>query len=118
MNTPPETEQLQVALASLSTAIAKIVSDQVDKTLREILPVKLPANSDDSFAASRLINRKQAAELLNVTPRTVDKWKKRGRLPYLKIGYSVRFKVGDLIGHLDDTSRVVRVPTGRAQRRR
>jgi len=32
MNTPPEIELLQEALARLTTAIAKFVSDQIDET--------------------------------------------------------------------------------------
>ena len=38
------------------------------------------------------------AEYLGVTERTVRTWQRRHRLPYLKIGGTVRFRPMDVVG--------------------
>ena len=38
------------------------------------------------------LNRKQLAERYGVSLRTVDRWVRRRRISYMKIGRSVRFK--------------------------
>jgi excisionase family DNA binding protein len=108
MNTTQETECLQNALAGLATVMTKIVNERVEQALAESLPVSPPVNAGNRFAADRLLNKKQMAELLNVTPRSVDNWMKRGLLPYLKIGRSVRFDGGNVFRHLDGTALVDR----------
>jgi excisionase family DNA binding protein len=105
MNTSEEIERLQNALANLATVMAKIISDRVDAAVSELQPTRLPANPSDP-ANNRVLNKKQVAELLNVTVRSVDEWMKRGILPYLKIGRTVRFKSGDIVRHLDETATV------------
>jgi len=116
MNTSQETERLQTALAGLATVMTKMVNERVEQALAESLPARLPAGADGNngnrFASDRLLNKKQVAELLNVTPRCVDNWMKRGFLPYLKIGRSVRFNAGNLVRHLDDTALVARCAAG------
>ena len=117
MNTIQETERLQNALAGLVTTLTKMVSERVEQALVESLPVKLPAittgNAADRRASDRLLTKRQVAELLNVTPRSIDNWMKRGLLPYLKIGRSVRFNASNVIRHLDETALVDRAGTAR-----
>jgi excisionase family DNA binding protein len=48
-----------------------------------------------------LITRKQVAELLSVSLRTVDRWIARGELPYYKLGKVVRFKLSDIQERLE-----------------
>jgi excisionase family DNA binding protein len=116
MNTSPETEHLQNALAGLATVMTKIISERIEQAVSEKLPVKLPANVDDKATDNRVVTKKQLAELLKVKPRTVDNWMKRGFLPYLKIGRSVRFKTCDVVRQLDDTALVDRARLARRGR--
>src|ERR1022692_1631850 len=102
MNNDQEIENLQKALAALGAAIGKIIRVSVEQVLAEKQHVKNPINDGDPFSTGRILTKNQAAELLNITTRTVDEWMKRGLLPYLKIGRTVRFKEDDLMRHLND----------------
>jgi excisionase family DNA binding protein len=106
MNDNQETESLQKALAALAAAINKIISESVEHVLTEKQLVKNLINGRESVSTGRILTKKQAAELLHITTRTVEDWMKRGLLPYLKIGRTVRFKEDDLMRHLNDYSLV------------
>ena len=56
----------------------------------------------------RYLTKREVAELLRVTPRTIDNMMKRGQLVWHKIGRTVRFKLDALERHLDETARVCR----------
>lgn len=44
----------------------------------------------------QLLNERQAAELLNISPRTLWGHRKAGKLPCVRIGASVRYSPSDL----------------------
>jgi excisionase family DNA binding protein len=46
--------------------------------------------------SSNLLNKKTAAEVLNVSLRTLDNHIKAGRLPFVKLGKLVRFIPSDI----------------------
>jgi hypothetical protein len=48
--------------------------------------------------SSPLLDEKQAAELLNVTPGTLSVWRctRRYPLPYVKVGRSVKYRLADI----------------------
>jgi excisionase family DNA binding protein len=48
------------------------------------------------------------AARLKVQVRTVDNWMRRGILPYIKLGSSVRFHIADVDEHLRKNNRVAR----------
>lgn len=53
----------------------------------------------DEVSFQRLLTRDQVAKVLNVSPRTVDYWRKRkggAALPFVKHGYVVRFLPRDV----------------------
>jgi excisionase family DNA binding protein len=39
-----------------------------------------------------LLSKKEVAARLRISPRTLDQWMRAGRVPFLKIGRSVRFR--------------------------
>jgi len=47
---------------------------------------------------SPLLDEKQAAEILNVTPGTLSVWRctRRYPIPYVKVGRAVRYRLSDL----------------------
>ena len=49
---------------------------------------------------SALLTRTQLAERLNISHRTVDDWRERGLIPYLKIGGVIRFDFGQVMAGL------------------
>jgi len=55
-----------------------------------------PAGVEDSLLTKRTI-----APKLEIKPRTLDEWMQQGRIPYLKVGKSVRFRWSDVIAKLN-----------------
>ena len=66
------------------------------------MPDKLTTDGD------KFLTTEEVAELLQVCPRTIERWVKRGLLPVLKIGSLVRYRMEDVINHLNKKCRVVR----------
>jgi excisionase family DNA binding protein len=52
--------------------------------------------TNDGFSDDRLLTKVELAQRLRIDPRTVNIWMKRGRLPYLKLGKSLRFRWSDV----------------------
>jgi excisionase family DNA binding protein len=57
-------------------------------------------------ASERLLKKTELAERLGVSTRTIDDWQRRGRIAYLKIGRSARYRWGDVIAKLSELCRV------------
>ena len=56
--------------------------------------------------SERLLKKAELAERLGVSSRTIDDWQRRGRIAYLKIGRSARYRWGDVIAKLSERCRV------------
>ena len=110
MNISPETERLQNALAELASSIVKIINDRVDQAALGSVPASLPAQIGlaEPKADVQMVGKEEVAKMLGMTIRTVDNWMGRGLLPYFKIGRSVRFRMDDVVQHLDQCTRVCR----------
>ena len=61
----------------------------------------------------RLLTKEQAAEMFQVSTRTVESWMAAQRIPYFKIGRVVRFRWKDVMDHLTKTSYVARKKANR-----
>lgn len=48
-----------------------------------------------------LLNKRGLAVKLRISKRSVDVWMKKGRLPFIKIGKTVRFRWPDVLQKLD-----------------
>jgi excisionase family DNA binding protein len=46
------------------------------------------------------IDKKELAARLKLTPRTIEVWCKQGRIPWFKIGHTVRYRWEDIQKHL------------------
>jgi excisionase family DNA binding protein len=61
-------------------------------------------NSDVATANDRasvgLLRKRELAEKLAISKRTLDVWMAKGRIPFLKVGRSVRFRLPDVIEKL------------------
>ena len=49
-----------------------------------------------------LLTKRGLAPRLEISPRTLDAWMKRGFVPYIKIGKSVRFRLADVLEKLGE----------------
>ena len=74
----------------------------------EIARMDTQNNSEQTFdrASERLLKKTELAERLGVSTRTIDDWQRRGRIAYLKIGRSARYRWGDVIAKLSELCRV------------
>ena len=71
-------------------------------------PVVVVAQMPESTAPEPFIEKAEAAQRLGIRPRTLDEWLHDGRVPFYRIGRSVRLRWSEVQAHLADTSRVNR----------
>ena len=74
----------------------------------EIVRMEIKDKSEETLdrASERLLKKAELAERLGVSTRTIDDWQRRGRIAYLKIGRSARYRWGDVIAKLSELCRV------------
>jgi excisionase family DNA binding protein len=53
-----------------------------------------------------LLDKPETAYRLKVSKRTLDAWMREGRVPFLKIGKTVRFRWPDILAHLEHKNRI------------
>ncbi len=51
-------------------------------------------------AIDEILKKPEVSHRLKVSGRTLDEWMRSGRVPYFKIGKTVRFRWADVISHL------------------
>ena len=52
-------------------------------------------------ASIGLLRKRELAEKLAISKRTLDVWMQKGRIPFLKVGRSVRFRLPDVLEKLN-----------------
>ena len=52
-------------------------------------------------AIDGLLTERGLAPRLQISTRTLDDWMRKGRIPFLKVGRSVRFRLTDVLEKLD-----------------
>jgi excisionase family DNA binding protein len=61
-------------------------------------------STDESVVNDRasvgLLRKRELAEKLAISKRTLDVWMQKGRIPFLKVGRSVRFRLPDVLAKL------------------
>lgn len=57
-------------------------------------------------ASNALLTKRALAAKLQIAPRTLDLWMKKGHVPYLKVKKSVRFVFSDVLKKLNENYRV------------
>jgi excisionase family DNA binding protein len=53
-----------------------------------------------------ILDKRETAQRLKISTRTLDQWMREGKVPFLKIGKTVRFRWPDVLAHLQHTCRV------------
>ena len=103
MNRP----EFTLAVKELIEAFGKLVVVIGDEyTRRQAAPAASEPESVSPNPDEPLLSKKHLAQRLGVSARTVDTWMATGRVPYLKIGRSVRFSLGDVARHLKEKYRI------------
>ena len=98
------TPEITVAVNELIGAFGKLVVAIVYEHAR-----RRPFTETESPAPARdyaLLSKKQLAERIGVSARTLDTWIEQRRIPYLKIGRTVRFSLSEVSEHLKEKYRL------------
>ena len=53
-----------------------------------------------------LLDKREVAARLRISPRTLDSWLRKKRIPFFKIGTTVRFRMSDVLERLQASYRV------------
>lgn len=93
--------------------------DDLRAIIRHEVSVAGPAPAGAALPDSgpELLTVREAADFLNVCPQTVHDWKRRGMLPYHKIGGRTYLKRADVLSALQAHHRTTK-PAGKAPARR
>jgi excisionase family DNA binding protein len=52
-------------------------------------------------ASDGLLSKRGLAPKLQISTRTLDDWMRKGRIPFLKVGKTVRFRLADVLEKLN-----------------
>jgi excisionase family DNA binding protein len=86
-----------LALSRLTAASVRFTSPEPGKAKEAVLRATYnPSESDP------LLDKRQMAEWLKVSTRTVDQLMTRRRLPYFRLGRTIRFRLANVIAHLQE----------------
>jgi excisionase family DNA binding protein len=91
-----------VAYAQLLEDMRALIRHELNQTQAGAGQVAPAADTED------LLTVKQAATLLDVCPQTVHDWKRRGMLPYHKMGGRTYLKKADVLAALTSQQRSVK----------
>lgn len=69
-------------------------------SMERIIPLESRNRADDN-ASARLLTKRELAERLGVSCRTLDDWQRRGRICYFKIGKACRYRWDDVLEKLN-----------------
>jgi excisionase family DNA binding protein len=61
---------------------------------------KIDDVATNNRASVGLFRKKELAQQLAISKRTLDVWMQKGRIPFLKVGRSVRFRLSDVLEKL------------------
>lgn len=106
MNSSPEHQRLAETLTQLVEAIGSLVGKKIEESVKKTAPAASPQRAYEVINPERVLNKQEMAEYLGVSLRTVDNWIHRGQLPHWRIGKCVRFRLGDVVGLLNERNRV------------
>ena len=62
--------------------------------------IRESAANDNDRASVGLLRKRELAEQLAISKRTLDVWMAKDRIPFLKVGRSVRFRLPDVLEKL------------------
>ena len=65
------------------------------------MTTKIDEEAGTDRAIQGLLKKRETAERLAISKRTLDVWMQKGRIPFLKVGRSVRFRLPDVLEKLN-----------------
>lgn len=79
-------KRLEGAITNLANTVAAIINERMQQATSE----------QARHPAEPFITKQQLAQHFNVSARTIENWRRRGVLPYVKVGKVLRFKLSEV----------------------
>jgi excisionase family DNA binding protein len=97
MNDKSDTKRLAEALTNLATAITEIIELKIRESAG-VATVGEPMSDgmNGLTPAEGWVDKKEMAEHFKISLRTLHGWMKKGAIPYVRLGRSVRFKLSQV----------------------
>jgi excisionase family DNA binding protein len=80
---------------TLATILARI--DGLEQQMAKLIAI---LEARDAVAQDP-VTQKELCGHLGVTPQTLIRWKKRKKIPFIKVGRTVRYNLGDVLAALE-----------------
>ena len=74
----------------------------------DTIHIQSGAQLPSGFSADEYLSKRELAERLKKTPRTIESYMAKGILPYFKLNRSILFRWSDVQKHLDEHFRIIR----------
>ena len=89
--------ELELALKSLSESFNKVLAVMVEEFDRRMraFEERMPGGGVEPY-----VTKEQVARHLDVTTRTIENWAREGKLPWVKIGGTARFRLSEVDAHV------------------
>ena len=78
----------------LLNAVRIIVTEVIDE-------LKIPSINNSARANEELMTQKECAKFLGVTVGTLIIWRKKGKVPFLKLGRTILYSKTQILKHFD-----------------
>ena len=87
---------MQIQFITTPEDLQDAISSAVNKAF-----LTISLNAGRSPERKEIIDTKELCTRLNITEPTVIRWRKKGRIPFLQIGSSIRFDFGAVVSALE-----------------
>ena len=71
--------------------------DELSETITRALKNRTPHLNGEKF-----LTRKEVCELLHVSPRTLQEWRNRGKIPFIQLRGKILYKQSEILNVLGD----------------
>ena len=98
MNDTFNVSRLEEAVSRLATTITEVI----DFKVKQLALAKIPRGASVCDAIQKIsqtekwVGKKEAAEHLKISLRSLDNWMRKRYIPYIRLGRSVRFKLSEI----------------------
>lgn len=85
--------------------LTSLTTPEVKQLFKESLESFFNENNIDTSSEKKIktkpFTEPEAAEYLSVSPQTLKRWREKGKIPFIKIGASIRYDLDEVIKALE-----------------
>ena len=84
-----------------AVTITQITYNELETLIENSIGKFLNSKVNEAKSNSKPLTQKELANFLNLSDQTITRWRLKGRIPYIKIGPSIRYNLDDVIKALE-----------------